>query len=182
MSELEPSYDPETLREVYSDPRQVRARVDELRAEIREAPDEVAELLARGELVDLLRAVGDLDEAGAEAERAVDRSVLAGTAAQQHLARVRRAQVLQWRGEFAESNLAFTELVHAAGQFGPVVAAFTHEQAGKNSYDQGDFAAARDQFGRALALRQEFELPEDQIASARTALAAARRHAGEDTR
>ena len=172
---LEPSYDPQTLHEGYADPTPVRARIAELRTEIRTAPDEVGELQARGELVGLLRCLGDLDDALAEGRRAVDRAELAGTPAQQHLARLRQAHVHQWRGEFAESNLAFTELLNEVGQFGPIIAAFTHQHAGKNAFDQGHYADARDQFGRALAIRREFELPDDQIASSQLALDAAER-------
>lgn len=173
--ELEPAYDPDTLREVYPDPDAVRARIADLRTQIRTAPDEVAELLARGELVVLLRCIGDLDEALAEGGRAVDRAEIAGTAPQQHTARLRLATVHQWRGEFAESNLEFTELLNAVGQFGPVIAAFTHQNAGKNAYDQGHYADARDHFAKALAIRREFEVPEDQIASSQLAVDAAER-------
>jgi tetratricopeptide (TPR) repeat protein len=173
--ELEPAYDPETLREVYPDADTVRSRIDELRTRIRTAPDEVAELLARGELVVLLRGIGDLDEALTEGRRAADRADIVGTAPQQHTARLRLAHVRQWRGEFAESNLAFTELLNAVGQFGPVIAAFTHEHAGKNAYDQGHYADAHDHFAKALAIRREFEVPEEQIAASQLALDAAER-------
>jgi hypothetical protein len=174
--ELAHTYDPETLREVYFHVAAVRARIDELRREIRTAADETAELLARGDLVVYLRGLGELDDALVEARWAVDRAELAGTPPQQHLARLRLAHVQQWRGEYAESNIAFTELVHAAGEFGPVIEAFTHEHAGKNSYDQHDYLGARDHFVRALAIRQEYELPDDQVAASRTALDAAERH------
>lgn len=182
MSELEPVFDPETLHEAYADVPAARARAADLREQLRAAPDEIAEFVARGDLVDALRCLGDLDEALAEGRRAVDRAVLAGTPAQQHLARVRLATVQQWRGEFGESNVAFTELGHAAGQFGPVVAAFTHERAGRNAFDQADFAAAHDHFARALALRQEFELPAEEIASAQFALDAAAKRLQEESR
>ncbi len=172
---LEPSYDPQTLREVYPDPVAVRERIGALRTEIRTAPDDIAELLARGELVVFLRALGDLDDALAEAQRAVDRSELAGTAAQQHTARVRLAHVHQWRGEFAQSNLEFTELLNAAGQFGPVIEAFTHQHAGLNDFDQGHYADARDHFAHALAIRTEFELPDDEIAWSQLSVDAAQR-------
>lgn len=178
---LEPGYDPQTLRELYPDPAPVRERISELRIEIRTAPDEVAELLARGELVARLRGLGELEDALAEGLRAVDRAELAGTPAQQHLARLRLANVHQWRGEFAESNLAFTELVNAIAQFGPVIEAFTHQHAGKNAYDQGHYADARDHFARALAIRREFELDDDQIASSELALDAAQRRLEEAT-
>ncbi|MEP7022131.1 MAG: hypothetical protein ABI808_15925 [Pseudonocardiales bacterium] len=173
--QLEHRDDPETLREVYADPAAVRAHVEQLRAEVRDAPDEIAEFQARGDLVGLLRGIGNLDDALAEGRRAVDRTEIAGTAPQQHLARLRLARVHQWRGEFVESNIAFTELLNAAGQFGPVIEAFTRQHAGQNDFDQGHFADALGHFTRALAIRREFELPEDQIASSQLALAAAQR-------
>ena len=172
----EPSYDPRTLHEVYADPAAVRDRIAELRSQIRSAPDEVAELLARGELVARLRGLGDLEDALVEARRAADRADLAGTPAHQHLARLRLAHVHQWRGEFAESNLAITELLNAVGQFGPIIEAFTRQHAGQNAYDQCHFADARDHFARALAIRRKYEVPEDQIASSQLALDAAERH------
>lgn len=178
---LEPTYDPQTLREVYADPSSVRGRIAELRSQIRSAPDEIAELLARGELVALLRGLGELDDALEEGRRAADRADLAGTPAQQHLARLRLAHVHQWRGEFAESNLAMTELLNAVAQFGPVIAAFTHQHAGKNAYDQGHYGDARDHFARALAIRREYGVPEDQIASSQLAVDAAERHLKQDT-
>ncbi|MDP9092031.1 MAG: hypothetical protein M3N95_03585 [Actinomycetota bacterium] len=182
MRELEPELDPATLHEAYADVSAAQDRAATLREQLRAAPDEIAEFVTRGDLVDVLRCLGDLDEALAEGQSAVDRAVIAGTPAQQHLARVRLATVRQWRGEFGESNLAFTELGHAAGQFGPVVAAFTHDRAGRNAFDQADFAAAHDHFTRALALRQEFELPAEEIASARVARDAAAKRLQEESR
>jgi tetratricopeptide (TPR) repeat protein len=176
MSEpIQPQFDPDTLREVYADPEAVQARIVELRSEVRTAADETAELLARGELVALLRGLGELDDALTEGKRAADRAEMVGTRPQQHLARLRLAHVHQWRGEFAESNLIFTELLNASTQFGPVIEAFTHQHAGKNSYDQGHFADAREHFARALAIREQYELPDDQLASSKLALAAAER-------
>lgn len=181
MSEsLSYTLDPETLREVLADPAAVQARIEQLRVEIREAPDEIAELISRGDLVALLRSSGALDEALDEGNAAVDRAELAGTPAQQHTARIRLAHVHQWRGEYAESNLLFTELLAAAEQFGPVIEAFTHQHAGKNDYDQGHWADARDHFARALQIRTELELPDEQRESSRLALAAAQRHLAED--
>jgi len=176
MSEpIQPQFDPDTLREVYADTDAVRARIAELRTEVRTAADETGELLARGELVALLRGLGDLDEALAEGKRAADRAEMVGTRPQQHLARLRLATVHQRRGEFAESNLIFTELLNASTQFGPVIEAFTQQYAGTNSYDQGHFADAREHFARALAIREQYELPQDQLAGSRLALAAAER-------
>jgi hypothetical protein len=170
------TWDPDTLHEVYPDPDAVRARIAELRREVRTAPDDIAELIARGELVGLLRGVGELDDALLEATVAVDRAEVIGTPPQQHTARIRLAHVHQWRGDFAQSNLLFTELLAVADQFGPVIEAFTHQHAGKNDYDQGHWADARDHFAHALRIRDELELPDDQRESSRLALAAATRH------
>jgi hypothetical protein len=175
-----PDLDPDTLRESYRDPAAVAARTRLLRTRIREAPDEVAELLARGELVDLLRGSGELDAALEEGERAVARAELTGAPPQQHLARLRLATVRQWRGEFVESNLAFTELQANLKQFGPVIEAFTHEAAGKNAYDQGHYADAYEHFAQSVAIREQLELPPEQIVAARVALGAARRRRKEE--
>jgi tetratricopeptide (TPR) repeat protein len=172
----EPGYhfDPETLHEQFDDPAEARARARQLRGEIRNAADGIDELRARGELVDLLRGLGDLDDALAEARQAVDRADIVGNGAQQHTARLRLAHVQQWRGDFAESNMIFTELLSVADRFGPIIEAFTHQHAGNNDYDQGHWADAREHFARALAIREDYELPESD--SSRLALAAAVRH------
>jgi hypothetical protein len=172
--------DPDTLHEVYADPDAARARVGELRREVRTAPDDIAELIARGELVVLLRGLGELDDALAEASAAVDRAELIGTPPQQHTARVRLAHVHQWRGEFAQSNLLFTELLAVATEFGPVIEAFTHQHAGKNDYDQGHWADARAHFAVALRIRDALELPDEERTASRIALAAVQRRAADE--
>ncbi len=180
MSEmLEQSYDPETLREVYPDPDRVRTRIDELRAEVFGAPDEIAELTARGDLVELLRGIGSLHEARAEARRAVDRAEIAGNGAQQHTARLRLARVEQWRGDFAQSTVTLTELLAVSTQFGPVIEAYTHQHAGENDFDQGHWADALAHFASALEVREELELDEAEFS--RIALAAAERRIADET-
>ncbi|SHG64984.1 hypothetical protein SAMN05443575_2465 [Jatrophihabitans endophyticus] len=164
-------YDPHTLRETTT--ADAAPHVTRLQGEIRGADDETGELLARGDLVDLLRVTGALDEALDEANAAVDRAEIAGTAAQQHLARLRLARVQQWRGAFVESNPVYTELLAAASQFGPVVDAFTHQHAGENDFDQEHWDDAREHFARALAIRERLEL--DEAESSRTALRAVER-------
>jgi tetratricopeptide (TPR) repeat protein len=170
--------DPESLHEVYADPEAVRGRVQQLHAEVRDALDQIDELRARGELVEYLRGIGELDDALSEGRRAVDRADIAGNGAQQHMARLRLGHVQQWRGDFAESNMIFTELLAAAAQFGPVIEAFTHHHAGLNDYDQCHWTDARGHFERALAIRAELELDEAQ--ATRVALAAAVRHSESD--
>ena len=94
------------------------------------------------------------------------------------MARLRLAHVQQWRGDFVESNLIFTELLAVAAQFGPVIEAFTHQHAGMNDYDQGHWDDARAHFERALAIRDELELDEAEVS--RVALDAAVRHGKAD--
>ena len=171
--ELVPAVDPQTLADVYDDPERVAETIAALRAEVLTAPDEIDELRARGELVTLLRGSGELDDALTEAERARDRAELAGNRAQQHTARARLARVHSERGDFAESNIAYTELLAESRQFGPVIEAFTCQYAGLNDFAQGHWADARDHFRRALALRDELELDEPERAASRTGLAAA---------
>ena len=102
----------------------------ELRTEVRDAPDEIGELVARGDLVDVLRILGELDDALREARARSTAPRSPATRAQQHTARLRLAQVHLTRGEFAESTLIFTELLAVADPFGPVIEAFTHQHAG----------------------------------------------------
>jgi tetratricopeptide (TPR) repeat protein len=173
---LEPTYDAETLREAYADPAAARARAEELRTDILAAEDATAELLARTDLVDLLLGLGDHDEALAQAQQASDRADIAGTAAQQHLARIRLARAYQYAGDFAQSSAVFTELGHAATQFGPVIEAFTVQAIGGNDYDQGHYREALGRFERALALREQYELPDVEVGQSRTSVAAAARH------
>ena len=175
---LAATLDPETLHESYPDAGAARARTDELRAELRSAPDEVGELVARGDLVDLLRGLGELDEALNEARAAADRAEIAGNAAMQHTARLRLAHVHWRRGEFGDSNVIVTELLPAAEQFGPVIEAYTHHYAGLNDFEQGHWDDARDHFARALALRDELELPDDERAASRLGFEAAARRLG----
>lgn len=175
---LAATLDPDTLHESFPDPAAARARADELRHEIRSAPDEIAELVARGDLVDLLRGLDELDEALDEAHAAADRAELAGGAPMQHTARLRLAHVHQRRGEFGDSNVIVTELLPAAEQFGPVIEAYTHHHAGLNDYEQGHWDDARDHFGRALSIRDELELPDDERAASRLGLEAAARRLG----
>ncbi|MGI8880979.1 MAG: hypothetical protein ACR2KJ_10840 [Jatrophihabitans sp.] len=166
-------YDPDTMHEMIGDFEALRTRTEQLRSELADEPDPPAELMLRGELVDRLRVGRQLDDVLAEADAALERSRAIGTAAQQHLACLRKAHVHQWRAEFGTSNAIFAQLVGHGNEFGPVVQAFTYQHAGKNLFDQGRFAEAADEFARALALREEFELPDDQLDSLATARAKA---------
>jgi tetratricopeptide (TPR) repeat protein len=173
---IAPVYDPLTLRESYADPAAARARAEQLRTDVLAAEDVTAELLARADLIDLLLGLGEDEQALAEAWQAADRADISGTAAQQHLARIRLARAFQHGGDFGQSSAIFTELAHASAQFGPVIEAFTVQAIGGNDYDQGHYREALEHFERALALREQYELPDAEIAQSRASVAAAKRH------
>lgn len=178
MTELPmPSYDRETLRESYpQDDPAVAGRAEQLRADIRSAPDETAELLARGDLVDLLRRTDVLDEALNEALAAADRAEIAGTPAQQVLARLRLATVHLTRGEFADSNVLITELrAGSNSKLGPAISALIHQRSGENAFAQQHWHDAAYDFVVALALREEFGGSPDEIDMSRIALETARK-------
>ena len=90
-------------------------------------------------------------------------------------ARLRLARVHTLRGDFAQSTLLLTELLAAAERFGPVIEALTHQVAGLDSFAQGHWSDARNHFARALALREEYDLPDDERESSRLCLDAALR-------
>lgn len=167
--------DPHSLRERYADLPAVARRIDELRADVASAPDPVAELVARGDLVELLAAAERLDEALAEAESAADRADRVGNPAQQHMARLRLAHVHTVRGEYPQSTLLYTELLAAGERFGPVIEAVTSHYAGLDAFDQRHWSDARAHFARALALREEYDLPDDEREASRLGLDAALR-------
>lgn len=52
--------------------------------------------------------------------------------------------------------------------------AFAHQHYGKSLFNQGRFSEALERFSTALGIREAAAAPEDQIASSRQAIAAAR--------
>jgi tetratricopeptide (TPR) repeat protein len=174
--------DPQTLRERYTDLAAVARRIEELRADVGRAPDPVAELVARGDLVELLAVAGRQDEALAEAERAADRADRVGNPAQQHMARLRLARVHTLRGEYPQSTLLYTELLASGERFGPVIEAVTSHYAALDAFGQQHWSDARDHFARALALREEYDLPDDEREASRLGLDAALRRLRESVR
>lgn len=173
--------DADTLQESFVDPDAARALVPRLQDGIRHAPDEIGELVARGDLVDVLRTLGELDDALREGRAAADRAEIAGTRAQQHVARLRLAHVHLVRGEYAESTPVLTELLADATRFGPVVEAYTHHLAGLNDFGQAHWGDARDHFARALAIRDEFELADHERAASRAGRDAAAARVGDES-
>lgn len=160
-------YDPETLREIV-DARQCKDRLAEI--------GEQRSLPALLERVWLLKVLDKLDDALAVSEQSVRLARMAGTRKDLLRARILHASVQQFRGAYPaaihELNMCTEE---AEGQQWQSLAAFAYQHRGKVHYDAGNFAAARNDFKRALFLRQESGAPEEQLESTLLAIDAADR-------
>jgi tetratricopeptide (TPR) repeat protein len=182
MSKSVVSYDPETLREVVSDPDVFWPRIAQLRRWIDRQPPAEEEMSARCELVVLLRMLGDLDSSLDEARTAVERAAVLGGRDDVLEARLRLAHTYQWRGEFIDSTLMFIELLQEANTMSAAYDSAIHEQAGKNYYEQGLWSDAYEQF--QIAMEIEMTIPErtyraESVETLEMAIAAARRHLAE---
>lgn len=163
-------YDSETLRE----------QVDEVACAERLAEIETQRSLpALLERVWLLKVLGRLDEALALSDESVRVARMAGTRKDVLRSRVLHATILQYRGAYAaaEQELA-TCASEAEGQGWASIAAFAHQNHGKNAYDAGDFDEARESFKRALFLRREAGAPDHELETALLAIEAAEKRRG----
>ncbi|MGW5672241.1 WG repeat-containing protein, partial [Micromonospora sp. NPDC003776] len=156
---------PETLREEVPDPAALREVRDGLTAKLGSALDN----RSRARLLSLRsvasRILGDLDDALADARLALTYAEATGELRRTALARARLAEVLRWRGEYAEADRLFAAA--NSPELPDRLRAVLHEHAGRCCYDQGRLTEACLHFERALDLRQG----EDAELSARTAVA-----------
>ncbi|WP_439593651.1 hypothetical protein [Microbacterium sp.] len=160
-------YDPETLREIV-DAHECRDRLDEI--------GEQRSLPALLERVWLLKVLGRLEDALVLSEQSVRVARMAGTRKDLLRARILHATVEQSRGAYAAADHELTTCAEEAeGQGWSAIAAFAVQHRGKVHYDAGDFALAREDFKRALFLRQEAGTPDDQLESTLLAIDAADR-------
>lgn len=158
-------YDAATLRE----------KVDLIEAGQRLALlEEQAEPATLIERIGLLRLVGRLDEALVLAEEALGIARGGEDEEQVLLARIRRAQVRQFRGEL---DLALAELADCAakaqdhGWESTEALALQHH--GKALFEKEDFAAALGDFRKAIDLRERIHAPAALVESCRFAVEAA---------
>ena len=127
-----------------------------------------------GEKVTLLRGLGRLDEAWDVANEAVRQSRFAGDREQLVRARIRRAQVQQFKGKLDEALAELNDCVEEAKSHGWSSAeAFALQHRGKVHFDQKDYAAARTDFKDALTLRVRDKAPAEQVDSSMVAIAVA---------
>lgn len=156
-------YDPVTLREKIDD------------AALAERLDEISELrssTALNEKVGLLRLSGRLEDAWDVANEAVRQARFGGDREQLALARMRRAQVQQFRGKL---DAALTELsdcvAEAHAHDWPGAEAFGLQHRGKVNFELGNFPAALRDFRDALTIRVRINSSPDQIDSSMIAIA-----------
>lgn len=163
-------FDEDTLREVV-DTAECDARLAEI--------DGQRSLPALLERVWLLKVLGRLDEALSLGDETVRFARMAGTRQDLLRSRVLRATVLQYRGAYAAADQEmYTCAAEAEGQGWPSIAAFAHQHRGRNAYEAGDFAQARESFKRTLFLRREAGADDAALESALRAIEAADKRRG----
>ena len=160
-------YDPETLREKV-DVRVCRSRLDEI--------GDQRSLPALLERVWLLKVLDRSEDALVISEESVRVARMGGTRKDLLRARILHATVLQRRGARAAAVQELTTCAEEAeGQQWLSIAAFALQHRGKVHFDAQDFDEARQDFKRALFLRQEAGAPDDQLESTLLAIDAADR-------
>lgn len=162
-------YNPVTLREVV-DPERCRQRLEEI--------DQQRSLPALLERVWLRKVLGELTEALALSEESVRLARMGGTRKDLLRARVIHAGVLQEMGEHDRAAQELSACIdEAEGKGWTNLAAFAFEHQGRNFYDAGEFAPARESFKRSLFLRHEAGADDRRIETALRAIDAAERRA-----
>ncbi|WP_345801496.1 hypothetical protein AAIB33_18885 [Microbacterium sp. AZCO] len=160
-------YDPDTLRERI-DPRQCQERLDEI--------GEQRSLAALLERVWLLKVLDRLDDSLVLSEQSVRLARMAGTRKDLLRARILHASVMQQRGAYAAAEQELTTCAEEAeGQGWNAIAAFALQHRGKVRYDAEEYETAREDFKRALFLRQESGATDAQLESTLLAVDAADR-------
>lgn len=147
LSSIVTGYDATTLREKV-DLHAAGARLEEL--------GELRSLAALNEKVSLLRLVGRLDEAWDVANQAARQARFTGDREELLAARIRRAQVMQFRGMLQEAQVELTTCAdEARAHDWARLEAFALQHRGKVYFDQGELELALADFQSAVQLRQE---------------------------
>nr|WP_240942278.1 WG repeat-containing protein [Planosporangium thailandense] len=146
-------FDPDTLREVVEEPE-----IDELTEVRRLLTGKLEATTDNGSRARLLslravvsRVLGDLDQALADAERAVAHAEATGQLRRITIAQARLARVLQWRGEYTAADRLFA--LANSTELPDRLRSAMHQHAGLCAYEQGRFIEACNHFERALDLR-----------------------------
>ncbi|MEU4560904.1 WG repeat-containing protein [Actinoplanes sp. NPDC023936] len=146
------TFDPQTLREQVDEPERLWDLIDRLtdRLEFAERDNVRAGLLSLRAVVS--RVLGELDDALADGREALRHAEASGELRPVSIAQARLAQVLQWRGEFAEADRLYAQADSV--ELPSRVRAEILELAGRSAFEQGRFLEAVNHFERALDVRQ----------------------------
>lgn len=142
----------ETLRELVDDPDQLREIRDGLTRKLEAATDNPARARLLSLRAVVSRILGDLGKALADGKLALVHAEATGELRRIAIAQARLANVLQWRGDFAEADRLFEEA--NSPELPDRLRATMHQHAGKSAYDQGRYIEACNHFERALELRK----------------------------
>ena len=140
--------DPDTLREIVTDPAALSARLNTLAAlDLEELP------AARTEYATLLRLAGRLDDAVLEAELTLAGADLSGDLHRMVSAMLLVGHARQWRGEWDQADTMFhrAEKLALYLKDDHLVAAAAHHS-GRSFYDQGKHVEAALRFRLALEI------------------------------
>ncbi|MEU8241495.1 WG repeat-containing protein [Actinoplanes missouriensis] len=146
------TFDPQTLREQVDEPDRLWDLIDRLtdRLEFAERDNVRAGLLSLRAVVS--RVLGELDDALADGREALQHAEASGELRPVSIAQARLAQVLQWRGEFAEADRLYARADSV--ELPSRVRAEILELAGRSAFEQGRFLEAVNHFEHALDVRQ----------------------------
>lgn len=162
-------YDPETLREHVD-----RAAAESRLAEIGNGRSTAA----LSEKAELLRLLGRHAEALIAAEQAFRLAHFSGDREQLTAARLRRARVFHYQGEFDRALAEMTAVRSTAAlEEWAALEGSAAYSAGSVLFDLGRFTESRDAFAAALDIRTGSEAPTSEIDAARLALEVATRQA-----
>ncbi len=153
LARYEWSYDPESLHEVVDDENRLNEIRDMLTAKVNDNTDNAsrARLLSLRAVVS--RILGDLHKALADAKLALAHAEATGELRRIAICQARLANVLQWRGEYAEADRLFAEA--NSSELPDRLRGTMHSHAGRSAYDQGRYMEACMHFERALDLGKE---------------------------
>jgi len=145
-------FEPGTLREVADQPDHLRSVRDRLTDKLEYAERDAirARLLSLRAVVS--RVLGDLDFALADGRAALTHAQATGELRRTAIAQARLANVLRWRGEFAEADRLFEEA--SSEELPDRLRAEVAELAARSAVEQGRHLEAMNRFEQALDLRR----------------------------
>lgn len=145
--------DPETLREVIDDRPDLVAAREGLTSELAGTVGDAALARLYGLRSVAHRLLGDVDEALADGQRAVDHAAATGSLRRTAIARARLAHAYQRAGDFAAADREYA--LASSDDLPARLRAAVHQRAGTCCFEQGRYIEACEHFEKALALHPD---------------------------